>query len=110
MTMAFTISDWDAIRLVAFDVDGTLYRQRLLRRRITYDIAIHSILNRDLSVIRVLATYRKIRERMADERVVDFDRALIAETAQATATTTDSVRAIVAKWIEQRHLCYLAGC
>jgi FMN phosphatase YigB (HAD superfamily) len=110
MTMAFTTSDWDAIQLVAFDVDGTLYRQRPLRRRITCDLAVHSILNRDLGVIRVLATYRKIRERMADEQVVDFDRALIAETAQATSATTDTVRAIVAKWIEQRPLCYLAGC
>ena len=110
MTMLFTTSDWDAIRLVAFDVDGTLYRQSPLRRQITYDMAIYSILNRDLSVIRVLAKYRKIRERMADEQVVDFDRALIAETAQATATTTDTVRAIVAKWMEQRPLSYLAGC
>jgi putative hydrolase of the HAD superfamily len=108
--MRFTTSDWDSIRLVAFDVDGTLYEQSPLRRRITYDLAIYSISNRDMSVIRVLAKYRKIRERMSDEHVVDFERALIDETALATATTTDTVRAIVAEWMEQRPLPYLANC
>jgi putative hydrolase of the HAD superfamily len=110
MTMRFTTSDWNAIRLVVFDVDGTLYRQGPLRRRIAYDILTYSILNRDLKVVRVLAKYRKIRERLADDEVVDFDRVLIAETAQATATSTDTVRAIVTKWMEQRPLSYLAAC
>ena len=34
---AFQPSDWKDIRLVAFDVDGTLYRQRPLRLRMARD-------------------------------------------------------------------------
>ena len=34
-------TDWASIRLVAFDVDGTLYRQRPLRLRMARDLAIH---------------------------------------------------------------------
>ena len=102
--------DWDHVHLVVFDVDGTLYRQRPLRLRMARDILLHTLLKRDLNVAAVLAKYRRIRERLGDEETVDFERALIAQTAAATANTPDSVRAIVSEWIDQRPLKYLAAC
>jgi putative hydrolase of the HAD superfamily len=63
-----------------------------------------------LNVIAVLAKYRRIRERLGDEQAADFETALIAETAAATANSTDSVRSIVAEWIDRRPLGYLAAC
>jgi FMN phosphatase YigB (HAD superfamily) len=102
--------DWDNLRFVVFDVDGTLYRQRPLRVRMARDILLHTLLKRDLNVMAVLAKYRRIRERLGDEQVVDFERALIAQTAAATASSPDSVRAIVSEWVEQRPLRYLAAC
>jgi len=102
--------DWDNLRFVVFDVDGTLYRQRPLRVRMARDILFHTLLKRDLNVMAVLARYRRIRERLGDEQVVDFERALIAQTAAATASSPDSVRAIVSEWVEQRPLKYLAAC
>jgi len=106
----FTPSWWEDIRLVVFDVDGTLYRQRPLRIRVARDVLLYTLLKRDLNVIAVLAKYRRIRERLSDEQVVDFDRVLIAETATATANSTDKVRAIIAEWVEQRPLPYLTAC
>jgi putative hydrolase of the HAD superfamily len=106
----FTPSDWDDIRLVVFDVDGTLYRQRPLRLRMARDILLYTLSKRDLNVVTVLAKYRRIRERLSDEQVIDFERVLIAETAIATANSPDTVRAIVSEWIEQRPLPYLAAC
>jgi putative hydrolase of the HAD superfamily len=103
-------SDWDSIKLVTFDVDGTLYRQRPLRLRMARDMLLHAILNRNLNVITVLETYRRIRARLGDEEVIDFERVLIAETASATGNSQDAVRGIVAEWIEQRPLTYLGGC
>ena len=47
--------DWDGIRLVVFDEDGTLYQQRPLRMKIGRDLAAHAIRNRDLKVVSVLA-------------------------------------------------------
>src|SRR5215213_3480826 len=102
--------DWDNLRFVVFDVDGTLYRQRPLQLRMARDILLHTLLKRDLNVMAVLANYRRIRERLGDEQVVDFERALIAQTAAATASSPDSVRAIVSEWVEQRPLKYLAAC
>lgn len=101
---------WDPIHLVVFDMDGTLYRQRQLRFRMARDILLHALLKRDANVIAVLAKYRRIRERLGDEQAVDFERALIAQTAEATASSPDRIRTIVSEWIERRRLKYLAAC
>jgi FMN phosphatase YigB (HAD superfamily) len=102
--------DWDNVHLVVFDVDGTLYRQRPLRLKMARDILLHTLLKRDLNVVAVLARYRRIRERLGDEEAIDFERALIAQTAAATANSPDQVRAIVSEWVERRPLKYLAAC
>jgi FMN phosphatase YigB (HAD superfamily) len=102
--------DWDKIKLVAFDVDGTLYRQRLLHLRLAREMLLHAVSNWDFGFIAVLRTYRRIRERLADEEVTDFEHALITETAAATAHSPDAVREIVTEWIERRSLQHLAAC
>ena len=63
MMSMFTPADWRDIRLVAFDVDGTLYRQRPLRLRMGRDMVLHSIAKRDLSVIGVVSAYRRRADR-----------------------------------------------
>jgi FMN phosphatase YigB (HAD superfamily) len=102
--------DWDDVHFVVFDVDGTLYRQRQLRLRMAWDLLLYTLLKRDLKVIAVLARYRRIRERLGDEQGIDFERALITQTAAVTANSPDRVRSIVSEWIEQRPLRYLAAC
>jgi HAD superfamily hydrolase (TIGR01549 family) len=110
MTPTFTPADWRDIRLVAFDVDGTLYRQRPLRLRMGRDMLIYTVANCDRSAINVVRIYRGIRERLAAEEVVDFERVLIAETAKATSMSIERVQAIVSEWIETRPLRYLRSC
>jgi putative hydrolase of the HAD superfamily len=110
MISTFTPGDWRDIRLVAFDVDGTLYRQRPLRLRIGRDMVIYSVAKCDLNAISVVSAYRRIRERLAAEELVDFERIVIAETAKATSTSPERVQAIVSEWIETRPLRYLRSC
>jgi HAD superfamily hydrolase (TIGR01549 family) len=110
MMSRFTPADWRDIRLVAFDLDGTLYRQRPLRLRMGRDILTHTVAKCDLNAIRVVSAYRRIRERLAAEEVVDFERVLIAETAKATLMSPERVHAIVFEWIETRPLRYLRSC
>jgi FMN phosphatase YigB (HAD superfamily) len=106
----FTPEDWGSIRLVVFDADGTLYRQRPVRLRMARDLLLHALSKGDFSVITVLAKYRRIKERLSDEQAADFERILVAETATATATSPDTVREIISEWIDQRPLPYLAAC
>jgi hypothetical protein len=49
-------SHWDDIRLVAFDVDGTLYSQYRLRVRMTRDILLDAASRRALDTITILRT------------------------------------------------------
>jgi putative hydrolase of the HAD superfamily len=110
MTSTFTAADWRDIRLVAFDVDGTLYRQRPLRLRMGRDMVLHAVAKCDRNAISVVNAYRRIRERLAVEEVVGFEQVLIAETAKATSMSPESVHAIVSEWIETRPLRYLRSC
>jgi HAD superfamily hydrolase (TIGR01549 family) len=110
MMSTFTPADWRDIRLVAFDVDGTLYRQGPLRLRMGRDMVLHAVAKCDLNAIRVVSAYRRIRERLAAEEVVDFERVLIADTAEATSMSPERVHAIVSEWIETRPLRYLKSC
>jgi FMN phosphatase YigB (HAD superfamily) len=102
--------DWTGVKLVVFDVDGTLYRQRQLRLRMALDLLIDTVLKRDTKTIAVLARYRRVRERLGNEQVGDAECASVAQTAAAATVAPDKVRSIVAEWIEQRPLRFLAGC
>jgi putative hydrolase of the HAD superfamily len=104
------VSDWNNIKLVVFDVDGTLYRGRSLRLRMAREMLLHAISDWNFEIITVLRTYRRIRERLGDEEVPNFENALIAEAAAVTSHSPDVVHAIVTEWIEQRPLHHLVQC
>lgn len=106
----FSPADWDRIKLVVFDVDGTLYSQQRLRLRMLCDMMVQAARARSLDVPLVIRAYRRIRERIAEREVADFDIALVAETSAATRLSIEEVRAIVDEWIERRPLPYLAAC
>ena len=98
--------DWSRIRLVAFDVDGTLYAQRPLRLRVAASLVAHTLLSRSMRTMAVLKTYRTLREKVGDAEIQDFDRVLLDRVAQQHRL----VRDIVAEWMEQRPLRSLARC
>jgi len=102
--------DWACVRLVVFDVDGTLYRQRQLRLRMALQLLMHTALKRDPKTVSVLARYRRVRERLGNEQVINFEHMLITQTAAATGVSPDEVRSVVLEWIERKPLQYLAAC
>ncbi|HET6194236.1 MAG TPA: HAD family hydrolase [Acetobacteraceae bacterium] len=107
---AFGTADWGSVRLVVFDVDGTLYRQRPLRLRMARDLALHALTRLDLGTIAVLRRFRRRREELGEARAEGFAERLIAETAAASGRTPGEVRAIVARWIDRHPLPYLLAC
>jgi len=104
---AFGPADWGAVRLVVFDVDGTLYRQRPLRLRMARDLALHALSRLDLRTLAVLRRFRHLREQLGEARVEGFAERLVAETAAGSGRTPDEVRAIVSRWIDRHPLPYL---
>jgi len=102
--------DWSAIRAVVFDVDGTLYDSRRMRRAMTLKIlgwlALHPW---RVGEIRALQGFRKHREELADSEATGIGKAQYRGAAAATSTPEPKLRRIVEEWIHRRPLPLLAG-
>lgn len=109
METKFTSDSWRDIQLVCFDVDGTLYDQRKLRILMIRDIIIEVLKTRKIKFLRILSTYRHLREKAVDIHE-NFESFLIKETANLTHCSEKQVHDTVIDWIHQRPLQYLNRC
>jgi putative hydrolase of the HAD superfamily len=96
--------DWDALRLVVFDVDGTLYEQDALRRAMALELLAHCARRATLRPLRILRTYRNRRELMAETETQHFDPLLTADVARRCACPERHVDEVVAEWMGRRPL------
>jgi len=102
--------NWETIRLVVFDVDGTLYNQRALRLRMLKELISFTIASRSLQTLRILRDYRKLRETIGEKEVDGFEDVLIALTSEKTGVESEKVELIVQEWIERRPLAHMLAC
>lgn len=102
--------DWSAIDLVVFDVDGTLYDQRRLRLAMLGHLLAEACRSRSLETLRILRTFRKVREALGEEAGVDFLAEQYARTAQRHGRSPADVEALATDWMEVRPLQRLAAC
>lgn len=98
---------WDEIRLVAFDVDGTLYAQRGLRFRMFREMLHSAMRTRSIGFIRILRDYRRIREQLGESLHENFEQELISRTAALSGCTTDQVQSTADEWLERRPIRHL---
>lgn len=89
------------------DVDGTLYFQPMLRRRMAVKLgayyALHPWRMKELSAV---ALFRRLREREG----WDGDDALFQQVAGKLGLPEKTVRGAVQRWIEKEPLRFLPGC
>lgn len=102
--------DWGAIDLVVFDVDGTLYDQRRLRLAMLGHLLRESLRTRSLDTLRILRTFRQVREALGEEAGVDFLAEQYARTAQRHGRQPHEIEALATDWMEVRPLAVLAPC
>jgi HAD superfamily hydrolase (TIGR01549 family) len=106
----FDARDWDGVKLVVFDVDGTLYDQRAMRAHVARDMLLHAIWHRDLCVPLIVWHYRRMRERFGEEEIDEFEPKLLAKVVEYTGYSEARIRAVVAEWLEVRPHAYLMRC
>lgn len=99
--------NWDEIRLVAFDVDGTLYDQQGLRLRMLREMLLAALCARSVGFIRILRVYRRVREQLGESLQEDFERELTMRTAVLLGCSIDQVQLTAEEWLEQRPLRHL---
>ena len=108
--MGLTI-DWLNIRCVIFDVDGTLYDKRIMRKFMFGELWRHAITRpahwKDLRVIKV---FREQRIGHRFDEVECLDKSQYEWAARRCHVSADAVREIVTEWMYVRPLKYLARC
>jgi FMN phosphatase YigB (HAD superfamily) len=102
-----------SLTTLVFDVDGTLYRQDLLRRAMFIHLlrrhATHPL--GGWRTARVLQAYRRAQEQLRDMAVAhDIAGAQISLTCERTNLDRDAVTECVARWMEQEPLAFLPAC
>jgi FMN phosphatase YigB (HAD superfamily) len=102
--------DWSGIELVVFDVDGTLYDQKRLRRMMLGRLLGDAVRHRSLETLRVLRVFRQVREALGEEEGADFLALQYSRTGQALRCDAERVRELTEEWMERRPLRLLADC
>lgn len=103
--------DWSQLRLVVFDVDGTLYDQRKLRAKMTLLLLRHFVAHpADIGLIRIISTYRRCREELAEEECSDIGRLQFERPARKLGISSRVVQQRVAPWIDEKPLSLLRKC
>ncbi len=99
-------------KAVIFDVDGTLYDQPRLRRKMCRELAVHCMRSpiTGLRTIKTLAVFRRLRENMPTMEVGNVAHTPYAMTAQRLNSPPEEVRRIVHEWMFQRPLRHLPSC
>lgn len=109
--MAGPVVDWQRVRGVVFDIDGTLYHQRRMRLRMARELALRCLTRpATLAEVRILATFRRQRETLADEEAEGIGRLQYERPAGALGLPAARVEAVVAEWILERPLRHAALC
>ncbi len=103
--------DWSSVRLVVFDVDGTLYDPHPLRRRMAVDLLRHCLVSpREWGILRVIAQFRRSREVLAATGADRVFERQYARPAEALGLQPAEVQRVVETWMLERPLRYLRRC
>lgn len=101
--------DWASVRLVVFDLDGTLYEQRPVRLGMAADLLLHSLKTRSLRDFRLVRAYRRLREELAEGGAANFAEKLHARLAARHGLAPEDVATLAEDWLERRPLKRLRG-
>lgn len=103
--------DWTTIKAVIFDVDGTLYAQSKLRRRMLYDLLGHYALRPwRLDELLLLRRFRAEREKRPGHQGPGLESAQYAWCADNSRFSVAQVRAVVDRWMFRHPNQYLGSC
>jgi HAD superfamily hydrolase (TIGR01549 family) len=101
---AFSADGWSSVRLVVFDVDGTLYAQRPVRLAMARSLLLHGLTRGGWKDVKALARFRRLREEAGGRALVDFEPQLLAEAAETTGYAPERLAALAEEWLDRRPL------
>jgi phosphoglycolate phosphatase/putative hydrolase of the HAD superfamily len=103
--------DWRGLKGVIFDVDGTLYDSKRMRRFMLLDLLRYFLARpQRCSELRTLYEFRRQREKNRSLLVSHLEREQYLWPAEKLGAAEEEVRRTVQKWIFDEPLRHLAVC
>jgi phosphoglycolate phosphatase/putative hydrolase of the HAD superfamily len=95
--------EWNALKVLIFDVDGTMYNQSGLRKKMLFQLlSYYSIRPWRMKEIFILSKFRSERERMSSvQSAPGLERAQYQWCADKTGCSVERVKQVVDPWIFQ---------
>ncbi len=111
MNLASSPFNWSDIAAVIFDVDGTLYNQRFMRRLILGELLrFYALRPWRLAELKIILDFRAEREKRVHEEPENLKNAQYQWAAGRSKVGEDQVRRITSRWIHEVPLKYLKRC
>lgn len=103
--------EWDKLKLIVFDVDGTLYDQKKLRRKIIWKLCLYYIFRpHQFKALSVLYHFRIEREKRAGLCFNSLEMEQYEWCAKVTNQPVAFVRETIGRWMFQYPNRYLRTC
>jgi FMN phosphatase YigB (HAD superfamily) len=103
--------EWTRFKAVLFDVDGTLYDQRQLRKIMAVELGLFALTHPwRLKEVKILSTFRRLREENFEREETSLLEAQYRWTAEALGVEVSLVRKVADEWLLQRPLRHLRVC
>jgi phosphoglycolate phosphatase/putative hydrolase of the HAD superfamily len=100
--------NWEKVRGVVFDVDGTLYDQRKLRMMMLTEIGGYFAKNANaIGDLRILHHFRKVREELAKSEANNVRNQQFEKVARKLSTSPEHIADVVENWIYKKPLKYM---
>lgn len=103
--------NWERLKVVVFDVDGTLYTQSMLRRKMLADLLLYYLFRPwRIKELRMLQDFRAEREKKAGYSCDDLENAQYHWCALKGGWDVATLKKVVAYWMFNYPNKYLAAC
>ncbi|WP_207425916.1 HAD family hydrolase [Pedobacter sp. SYSU D00535] len=103
--------NWEKIKVVIFDVDGTLYMQSRLRKKMLFSLlSYYSLRPWQINDLRILQHFRSEREKKAGFSGTDLENAQYQWCAERGRYPVDRIKKVVDHWMFNYPNKYLSDC
>jgi putative hydrolase of the HAD superfamily len=103
--------NWSIIKVVIFDVDGTLYSQSKLRKKMMFSIFFYYLLRPwRVEELLMLYNFRVERERMTSDQIDDLENEQYVWCATKKKYSVRKLKDVIGKWIFEFPNRYLNSC